>query len=98
VHTQTRAWAWEKLPAHRRRVADWTDLILSEINRSVDEECRGGANFSNRSSEAPDLGFERCGGAGRVNIVAGTFSGARRHVISPMEVFPPYNDRARDDL
>jgi hypothetical protein len=72
-----------------RRVDDWTNPILLEISRSVDEDCCGGATFSNRSSETPDLGFERCGSMGRMNIVVGTFSGTWRRVISPMEVFPP---------
>ena len=33
-----------------------------------------------------------------MSIVVGTVSGAWRRVISPMEVFPPYNDRSGDDL
>ena len=44
----------------------------------------------NRSWEAPVLGLKRCGGTRRMNIVTGTFSGAWRRVVSPMEVFPPY--------
>jgi hypothetical protein len=79
-------------------MADPTDPILQEISRSVDEECRGGATLSNWSSKAPDLGFERCGSAGHVNIVAETFSSAWRRVTSPMEAFPLYNDRSGDDL
>ena len=33
-----------------------------------------------------------------MSIVVGIVSGAWRRVISPMEVFPPYNDRSGDDL
>ena len=33
-----------------------------------------------------------------VNSVAGFFSGAWERVTSPMEFFPPYNDRSEDDL
>ena len=35
---------------------------------------------------------------GRVNSVTGSFSGAWGRVTAPMAVFPPYNDRSRDDL
>uniref|UniRef100_A0A2N9ECD0 Uncharacterized protein n=1 Tax=Fagus sylvatica TaxID=28930 RepID=A0A2N9ECD0_FAGSY len=66
--------------------------------RSSSKESKSGAIFLNRSWEAPVLSFERCGGTRRVNIVAGTFSGAWRRVVSPMEVFPPYNNRSGDDL
>jgi hypothetical protein len=66
--------------------------------RSSSKESKSGAIFLNRSWEAPVLSFKRCGGTRRVNIVAGTFSGAWRRVVSPMEVFPPYNNRSGDDL
>ena len=98
AHTQTRAHALEKLSERHQCVADPTDPILKEISRSVDEECRGGATLSNWSLEAPNLGFERCDSTGCVNIVAETFSGTWRRVISPMEAFPLYNDRSGDDL
>ena len=79
-------------------MADRTDPILPKICRSVDEECRGGATLSNQSSEAPDLGFERCGCAGHVNIVARAFSDSWRRVRTLMEaVPPPYGRSAEED-
>ena len=78
-------------------MADRTNPILSKISRSVDKECCGGANFSNRSSEALDLGFERCGGIGHVNIVAEAFSGMWRRVWTPMEAVPPPNGRSAEE-
>ena len=85
------AGAWQHVEAP-------TEPISAAFNRSASDESDRGIGFSNRSTEAPDLDFESYGGAGRVNIVAGTFSDAWGHVAALMAVFPPYNDRSGDDL
>uniref|UniRef100_A0A2N9FGV6 DOMON domain-containing protein n=1 Tax=Fagus sylvatica TaxID=28930 RepID=A0A2N9FGV6_FAGSY len=63
----THAHAWEKQPERHQCVADSTKPISAAIDRSAFNEANRGASFSNRSTKAPDLGFERCGSVGRVN-------------------------------
>ena len=66
THADTCSHVGER-PKCRRRVADLTEPISVTIDRSASEEANRGTGFSNRSLEAPNLGFKRCGGVGRVN-------------------------------
>jgi hypothetical protein len=79
------------------RVQPPMEAIPTANGISSTEESERGASFLNRSWEAPVLGFERCGGARRVIIVSGTFSGACRRVHTPMEAVPPPNGRSAEE-